>query len=489
LAASARQPNIVLILTDDLDAAAAEQMPLLKTLITDQGANFRRHYVSLSLCCPSRTTTLRGQFAHNTGIFSNTLPDGGFELVHAYGLEDSTVATWLQGAGYRTALFGKYLNGYPDTAPSETYIPPGWKEWMSPIDGDPHGGFDYTMNHNGKIEYHGSRSKDYLTDVISTAAAEFIQRSSRDFPSHPFFVYVAPYTPHKPATPAPRHRREFKGVEAPRPPSFNEADVSDKPAWLRALAPLKNAQIKEIDSFYRARRQSLLSVDDMIGNIVSTLEAEGQLSNTYVMFASDNGYHLGQHRLDAGKNSGFEEDILVPLRVRGPGIAAGLLIDSITANVDYAPTFADIAGLAAPSFVDGRSWLPLWSAARGQAAPTWRQALLLEHKRGTNNRLLEEHGTREPQDPFDKQVGADISVPAFSGLRVADGTTYLEYETGEFELYDNVADPFQLQNVFAVTPDAVKQRLTNWVAALKDAQGAALRLAEESPPQRSVSGR
>lgn len=168
--AFAKAPNIIFILTDDLDRAAADQMTLTKQLITDQGTYFRHHYVSLSLCCPSRVATLRGRFAHNNGVYTNNLPDGGFELAYARGLETSTMATWLKDAGYRTALFGKYLNGYPDTAPNSTYIPPGWNEWMSPIAGDPHDGFNYTMNENGSPVNYGGAESDYLTDVISSAA-------------------------------------------------------------------------------------------------------------------------------------------------------------------------------------------------------------------------------------------------------------------------------------------------------------------------------
>jgi arylsulfatase A-like enzyme len=477
--AGAKAPNIVFILTDDLDAASAAQMPQVKSLITNQGTNFRRHYVSLSLCCPSRVATLRGQFAHNTGIYTNNLPDGGFELTHAQGLENSTLATWLATAGYRTALFGKYLNGYPDTAPAD-FVPPGWTEWMSPVAGDPHDGFNYTMNHNGKAENYGSSEKDYLTDVISGATADFIRDSVNRFPDQPFFIYLAPYTPHSPATPAPRHAKAFKGIQAPRTPAWNESDVSDKPAWLRRQQTLTPTQIQGIDKLYRKRRQTLLSIDEMVQNVIQTLSDTGQLSSTYVMFASDNGYHQGQHRLDSGKNTGFEEDILVPLYVRGPGVPAGRTEDRITANVDYAPTFAEIAGIAVPSFVDGRSLVPL---LRGQTPPSWRQALLLEHKSGPGSKLVGKQKTpREPADPWDALNIEGNGADGFVGLRLADGTTYLEYETGEREFYNNVNDPAQLRNTYNQTPPWTKQRLADWTTALKTASGAALRQAELDAP-------
>ena len=472
-------PNIILILTDDLDSAAAEYMPQLKSLITSQGVSFDQHFVSLSLCCPSRVSGLRGQFAHNTTIFKNSAPDGGFEGTYARGLENSTVATWLRAAGYRTAMFGTYLNGYPNTAPSDKYIPPGWTEWYSPNGGNPYKGFDYTLNENGSTVSYGSTEADYLTDVMSAKATDFIRRSIDQYPNQPFFAYVATYAPHAPATPAPRHENAYPGVLAPRTASFNEADVSDKPAWVQALPLLTQTQIDEMDKIYRHRLQSLLAVDDLIKNIVDTLEAKGQLANTYIFFASDNGYHQGQHRLDSGKMTAFEEDLIVPLMVRGPGMPRGVSVTALTANVDYAPTFAEIAGVAPPTFVDGRSLLALM---KGQTPTDWRQMLLLEHKTDDDDHLVPLDGTREPPDPFESGLGGGgVGITAFSGLRTADGKTYVEYETtGEYELYDNLGDSAQLRNSYSTAPSDLKARLSGWLGNLRTASGTGLRQAESS---------
>jgi N-acetylglucosamine-6-sulfatase len=477
--AQCKTPNIVFILTDDLDSAGAAQMTQLKALISDQGLNFRRHYVSLSLCCPSRVATLRGQFAHNTGVYSNQLPDGGFELAYAEGLENSTFATWLHDGGYRTGLFGKYLNGYPETAPAVTYIPPGWDEWFSPIAGDPHDGFNYVVNHNGVEEFFGSADTDYLTDVLSREAAQFIVDSVDQFPEKPFLLYLAPYTPHTPATPAPRHAKAFKNLKAPRTSSFNESDVNDKPSWVRSLPRLTSGQIKAIDKLYRKRRQTLLSIDELVQNIVNTLSAKGELENTFIMFTSDNGYHQGQHRMDSGKNTGFEEDIAIPLMVRGPGVPQGQTVFGLTANVDYASTFADIAALPIPSFVDGRSFKPF---LQGQFPSDWRQALLLEHKSGSSSTIAGVKGTREVADPWDLIHVTGSGANGFVGLRVSDGTSYLEYETGEFELYNNFSDSAQLTNAYNFTPPSTRLRLNAWLNTLKNASGQALRDAEVSPP-------
>lgn len=480
--ASAKAPNIVFILADDLDAVEAGQMSNVKALVADKGTAFRHHYVSLSLCCPSRVSGLRGQFSHNTTIFKNGPPDGGFEAAYALGLEQSTFATWLQNGGYRTALFGKYLNNYPDTAPTN-YIPPGWNEWMSPVDGTPYKGFNYTMNHNGKLESYGKADADYLTDVISKEAASFIRRTVDQFGDKPFLLYLAPFAPHSPATPAPRHANAFPGAKAPRVPSFNEDDVSDKPAWVRALPKLSADQIQKIDDLYRHRRQSLLAVDEMVQNIVFTLQSTGQLDNTYVIFTSDNGYHLGQHRLDSGKMTAYEEDLLIPMWVRGPGVPVGRNIDHVTGNVDYAGTFAEIAGVSTPTFVDGRSLVPF---LKGQTPPSWRGALLLENKSGDIPPLHDDSGPQEPADPLERVLervtGNSRGIDGFTGLRVNDGTTYVEYITGEYELYNNLVDPFQLTNSYKNTPTPVKTRLARWVAALKNTSGAALRQAEIAPP-------
>jgi len=477
---SAKAPNIVFILADDLDSATAAKMDQVKALITKQGTSFRHHYVNVSLCCPSRVSTLRGQFAHNTTIVTNGPPEGGFEGTHAKGLESSTIATWLQDAGYRTVMFGKYLNGYPDTAPSATYIPPGWNEWYVANDGAPYSGFNYKLNENGLTVSYGNAEADYLTDVLSNKVTDFIRRTVRQHPNRPFFAYVAPFAPHLPATPAPRHADAFAGIRAPRTASFNEADVSDKPAWVRDTPSLTAEQIADIDLKYRQRRQSLLAVDQMVQSIVDTLQATGQLSQTYVFFTSDNGFHLGQHRLESGKNTAFEEDIRVPLSVRGPGVPVGNTIDAFSANVDYAPTFAELAGIGTPWWVDGRSLVPF---LRGMTPPSWRQAMLLAREADGAQATRQHSGLREPPDPFDTVIGLrEAGLPGFHGLRLADGRTYIEYDTGERELYDNNNDAAQMRNIYGLITTHTTAGLASWLGALRHASGASLRQAELAAP-------
>ena len=487
MAAQAKSPNIVFILTDDLNEEVFSHLDRVKTLITDQGTKFNHQFVSLSLCCPSRTATLRGQFAHNTGIFTNDAGSGGgFQTVYSSGLESSTVATWLQAAGYRTALIGKYLNGYPNGAPSSTYIPPGWTRWFSPNGGNPYSEYNYSLNENGTTVSYGSAPSDYLVDVISSKAATFIRNTTTNYPSKPFFLYLAPYVPHGPATPPPRYANDFPGIQAPRTASFNEADVSDKPAWLRNKAPLTAAQIADLDDLYRKRRQSIQAVEDLLANVIDTLSATGELANTYIFFTSDNGFHQGQHRLASGKNTAFEEDLNVPLVVRGPGVPAGQVVNAITANVDFAPTFAAIAGVTPPGFVDGRSLVPFLTSTTPPA--TWRQVLLLEHG-GPSLTAASSDPLLEPQDAFDVQASASGGAPVFAGLRTKGQAlaghgpiNYVEYDTGERELYDLTLDPAQLTNGYAGADPALVDELSAWLGSLRHAAGQALRNAEQAPP-------
>ena len=348
---AASKPNMIFIIADDLDTASMSQLPRLQSLLADHGVTFTNYFVSLALCCPSRASILRGQYAHNTKIFTNAPPGGGFATFRDLGHEESTIATWLREAGYRTVLLGKYLNGYPMT----TYVPPGWDEWYAVAGGVNF--FNYSLNENGQLVRYGSDPEAYLTDVLSDKAADFIRRTAPS--AQPFFMYVAPYAPHQPATPAPRYAETFVGVEAPRTLSFNESDVSDKPLWVRNTPLRTPAQIAQLDALYRKRLQSMLAVEDLVARLLETLRAVSQLGNTYIVLTSDNGFHLGQHRLPAGKNSAYDEDIRVPLIVRGPGVPRGTAVDHLAVNIDLAPTFAELGGTAAPAFVDGRSLLAL----------------------------------------------------------------------------------------------------------------------------------
>jgi N-acetylglucosamine-6-sulfatase len=459
-------PNIIFILTDDLNANLIEFMPNLKQQLVAQGTTLKNFFVNVSLCCPSRANILRGQYAHNTQILTNLMPTGGFEKFYALGHESSTVATWLQAAGYRTCYLGKYLNGYPASV-SLTHVPPGWTEWYSPVAGNPYSNFNYVMNENGKLVRYGSRAEDYLTDVVARKSIDFIKRAAAE--GQPFFIHLALYVPHSPATPAPRHAQLFPDAQLPRPPSFNEPDVSDKPSFIRNRPLLTERQIAQMQDLYRKRLQSLQAVDEMLASLIATLQATGQLEHTYIFFTSDNGFHMGEHRLNSGKQTAYEEDIRVLLIVRGPGVPAGRVLEHLTGNIDLAPTFAELGRAAIPDFVDGRSLVPLLSSTP-PPLDSWRQGFLIEHWTQQRQESFKTEGVWEPPDPMEREHTQQLAIPQFAAVRTKD-YLYVEYVTGERELYDLNADPYQLESMHSTADPALLQELSQRLARLKSCAG------------------
>jgi arylsulfatase A-like enzyme len=484
-----KQPNIIFILTDDLDYASIPYMPKLKSLVTDQGVTFTNFFINMPLCCPSRTEILRGQYAHNTQILGNTLPSGGFQKFFQLGEEKSTIATWLQDAGYRTMLAGKYLNGYPDRS-SLMYIPPGWTEWYSAMKGNAYSEYNYTLNETGKQVAYGNKPEDYGTDVYARKTVEFIARSVKE--NKPFFAYVAVYAPHSPATPAPRHEKLFPDNKAPRSPNFNEDDVSDKPTHIRLRPKLTAREIAQIDEEHRKRLRSLQAVDDLVESIVNALKQTGQLDNTYIFFTSDNGFHLGNHRQATGKVAPYEEEIRVTMLVRGPNIPAGKTVEHLTGNIDLAPTFAELARAKTADFVDGRSLVPLWSGNLSSSG--WRQCFLVENglwdaqTRGARQMANTPPELLEPPDMDDEdddatptaQQARRLAIPAYRGIRSA-SYLYVEYINGEKELYDLRADPYQLNNLAAKADSARLQELAARLHELQNCTGDKCRIAENKP--------
>jgi len=438
--AATDRPNIIFVLTDDLDYASAQKMPQIRSRLADEGASFEEAFVSLALCCPSRATILTGLYAHNHNVISNKPPDGGFEKFLSEGHEENTIAVGLQQAGYRTAFFGKYLNGYPGDEAS-TYIPPGWDEWHGKLGHRDHQPYRYKINENGQVVSYGSDTKDYFTDVLSRQATDFIGTTGEDL--RPFFMYVAPTAPHGPATPAERHRGAFASEEAPRPPSFDEEDVSDKPWIVSSLERISGEEASNIDDYYRQRLESMLAVDEMVGALVEELEALGELENTYIFFTSDNGWFQGEHRIQGGKNHPYEEGPHVPLWVRGPGIAPGSTVEKLTLNSDFAPTFADLSG--ADFRADGRSLAPL---LRGKDPP-WRSAVLLEK----------------------------LGEGSFEGIRT-ETHKYVEYDTGRKELYDLQNDPYEMESLHESADPALVEDLNAKLEALKSCSEEGCREAE-----------
>lgn len=442
-------PNVVFILADDLDTADLHRFPNISKLAAS-GTTFSHFYVTNPWCCPSRSSILRAQYIHSHGVTSNRFPTGGFPRFKP--LEESTIGTWMKGAGYRTALFGKYLNQYPSPEVPRTYIPPGWDEWAVPVT-NLYREYGYALNDDGIIVERGEQPEDYLTDVLAQKAAGFVSRSD------PFFLYLSPTAPHRPANHAPRHADAFEGVKAPRTPSYNQEDVSAEPLWVQQRGRIPKRVRHNIDQMYRDRLRSTAGLDDLVGTVVSALEQAGKLDDTYIFFGSDNGFHLGQHRLRSGKTTPYEEDIRVPMIVRGPGVQAGRVDTSLGSTVDLGPTFAELAGAQVPGFVEGRSLVPL---LQGRRVP-WRDAVLVE---------------------FDKPDYAPGCPPTYRALRT-ETHAYVEYATGERQLYDMISDPHQLTNLAATADPALIAGLSGRLAALHACSGAGCRVADTILGERS----
>jgi N-acetylglucosamine-6-sulfatase len=455
-AGQATRPNFVFVLTDDLSRNLVAYMPHVRGM-QRRGTSFGRYVVTDSLCCPSRSSIFTGRYPHSTGVFTNKPPDGGFEVFHQ-SEERDTFATSLQAQGYRTAMMGKYLNGYVprrvvDGAPR--FVPPGWSDWA--VAGNGYREFDYNLlvktpqMPRPRIIRHGDRPRDYLTDVISRRGRAFMSSAARA--GRPFMLELATFAPHAPYTPAPRDAKRFPNLKAPRTPPFNRPQLEGRPAWL-STQPLTAAQIQRIDRDFRKRAQSVQAVDRMIGDIQAQLRKLGVADNTYIVFTSDNGYHMGQRRLLEGKQTAWDHDIHVPLVVTGPGVPAGRTVAQLAANVDLRPTFQQLGGAPIAPNVEGRS---LAAFLRGDGVTSWRNVALIEH-----------HGPNTaPTDP-DRATARQGNPPSYTALRFPDAL-WVQYDDPRYapEYYDLKRDPYERRNIAAKLTQARRDQLSGLVAKLR----------------------
>lgn len=459
LPAGARRPNIVFVLTDDLATNLIQYMPNVGRMQRD-GVTFANYFVTDSLCCPSRSSIFTGRYPHNTGIYRNVGADGGYQAFVSRGHERATFATALAAAGYRTAMLGKYLNGYQ---PRRDPQAPGWNLWD--VAGNGYRGFDYDLNHNGRIEHYANRPEDYMTDVLSAAAVNFIRQQT---PDTPFMIEIATFAPHAPYTPAPRDADAFPGLRAPRTPAFNAApDAAAK--WLAGRPPLSEIDAAMIDNDFRKRAQSVLAVDAMIGELQKAVAAIGAVDNTYFVFSSDNGYHMGEYRLMPGKMAAYDTDIHVPLVVTGPGVPPGLTVDEIVQNIDLCPTFTELGFAPTPANVDGRSLAPF---LRGEKVEGWRTVALVEH-RGPIRDLADPDLPDLRYAPRLAEAVRRAGNPTTYGAIRTATSLYVEYADGEKEYHDLMADPDELRNTYASLPDDRKAALHATLDAVQSCRGAA----------------
>ncbi len=459
LSAVREPPNLIVVLLDDADVEITESMPRLRSLLIEKGARFSSHVANTPLCGPSRAILLAGQYAHNTKVYYNDGPEGGYTPWSKGGYDEKNLGPWLQGLGYRTGLFGKYMNGFPLDR-LETDVPKGWDDFQGVMSDREARNNRFTLNENGALKLYDASTGGYQTDLLSRRLESFL-RASEGKDEQPFFAFFSLSSPHVPVEPAERHKDVFPGDRAPRKPSFDEADLKDKPARLREQAiPITSAMAREIDATYRGMRQSLLAVEDAMEALLKTLTETGELSRTYIFFTSDNGWHRGEHRIPAEKYTPYEESIRVPLIVTGPGIAGGRSINRVAGLVDLAPTLLELAGAPARSIdaSDGRSLVPLLLASDPSSVP-WRESILIEHFGG----------------------GAPFRVRVYTGIR-SEKDVYVEYASGEKEYYDLVKDPYQMENTAGKLPPATLEKFSKRTAALKACAAATCRVAEGNSP-------
>lgn len=480
------RPNFVLVQTDDqtIDSLYAtfnaggvpiQVMPNTLSLIAEKGVTLNRYYVPYPLCCPSRVSLLTGRYAHNHNVRGNVQPNGGFLGFSFRGANGHNVAAWLQQAGYRTIHIGKFLNGYGDEPfDNGTTVPPGWNAWHTVLKADTnHYYYGYSLNNNGAIggPYGDSGSWEtreygerddfgcplaplngkpclHATDIFTRIATEELVGTP---PEKPFYLQLDYTAPHgdfrRPAGPEPatRHYNSLAGARLPhtRAQGVNEGNVGDKPRFIREASFLSPTELHTYRVYYEKQLESLRAVDDGVKQIVDTLGLMGRLRKTYIIFTTDNGFFFGEHRLTGGKFLAYEPATHLPFLMRGPGIKPGSFTGELAANIDVAPTILELAGATADKSIDGRSLVPYIT----DTSLRTRRPILFESFVETND--VEAHGN-EPEKAARAGGGAQASIVAppkdYIGVRLGP-YKYIEWPSGEKELYDVTKDPFELNNI------------------------------------------
>jgi arylsulfatase A-like enzyme len=464
----AQQPNILVLMLDDLRRDDLQFMPNTRRLITEQGVEFTNALAPQPLCCPARASFFTGRYTHNHEVWSHQ-PPFGFAAFD----DRETLPVWLQRLGYSTSYLGKYLNGYgrqqlPDGGSSLRYVPPGWTDWGGSVDqGAPAGEdmaggtyqyFDTTLSDDGRLVPHQGV---YQTHLFSELTQQTIRERARS--PQPFFAmtsFVAPHSggPHEsddprpdrrpdgrvqtfqtPARPAYVHGRFDHEITAipgwPEPRSF-----TDKPVFLAHRPPMTPAELRGVLEIYRQRAEAVSVVDDEVRNVMAALARSGELDDTYVVLTSDNGYFLGEQRVRKGKKLPYDPALRLPLVVRGPGIPAGEKRHDPFLMTDFAPTLlaaanGDTARLGTPA-MDGVSMLDV---AR-------------DGDRGWDRPVFTETGPRRfrrDEDLREMNFLARRRGPSL--LRFSQGVRtgrflYVEHASRQQELYDLRTDPRQVHN-------------------------------------------
>ncbi|KAI1751535.1 arylsulfatase-like protein [Xylaria castorea] len=480
------RPNIVFILTDDQDLhmQSLDYMPFVQEHLINRGTSFRKHFCTTALCCPSRVSLWTGKAAHNTNVTDVSPPYGGYPKFVSQGLNDKYLPVWLQNAGYNTYYTGKLFNAHA----VDNYDSPFAAGWTgSDFLLDPftywYMNSTYQRDREPPISYEGQHSVDVLAKKAIVLLDEAYDAGK------PFFLGLAPVAPHSdiqspafkhgnhsnltevkfsPPVPAKRHAQLFQDAKVPRTPNFNP----DKPSgasWVRNLRRQGPDVIDYNDHFYAQRLRTLQSVDELVDSLVRRLEDLRILDNTYILYSTDNGYHIGQHRLHPSKQCSFEEDINIPLIIRGPKVPEGFATDIVTTHTDLAPTILRIAGAPLRDDFDGLA-IPLTQSGLDQAEVERHEHVTVEHWGfGSNEGLVLDWYPRLRWNN------------TYKAMRVIGKSYNLHYQVwcnNEHELHDLTTDPGQMVNLLhpdekptgillGLPLDKVVQRLDSLLFVLK----------------------
>jgi N-acetylglucosamine-6-sulfatase len=403
------RPNIVLIMSDDQSYESIHKMPFLKSRMKRRRGwwRFENAFINNPTCCPSRATILSGQWSHHTGVEST----GGAPRF----ADGDTLATRLQSAGYRTGFVGKYHLGPAAGKGGEAYVPPGWTEFADhKADSKPY--YGYRINENGTITQYGSAPADYSTDVLRDKFLGFLDRSAG---AQPFFGIFAPRAPHNNWAAAPRHLGHYANAPVKHSPSYNEADMGDKPGWWH------NQPVREEHNVDGARRKewdTLLALDEAVKAIQQRLRALKVDDNTIIVYMTDNAYAFGEHR-NNGKLCLYDVCSHTPMLIKVGNAHRRRRLLNVVGNEDLAATFTDLAHTAPPARTDGQSFASLLRTGRPPE--------------GFNDEMLLRT----------VQAGNQANPPNAWSIRTRRFKYILTEATGEVELYDLKNDPDEIQSV------------------------------------------
>ena len=480
------RPNIVFVLTDDQDVHlnSLDFMPMVRRHLSEQGTTFARHYVTTAVCCPSRVNLWTGRASHNTNITDVKPPYGGYAKFVANGFNEDYLPVWLQEAGYSSYYIGKLFNGHSIDYYNSPY-PAGFTGTDFLLD-------PYTYNYiNATFQSNQDTPRNYegqySTDVLAEKTYALLDQAISASEEKPFFLTTAPIAPHSniekiggfadakygAPIPAARHQHLFEDEIVPRTDNWNP-DAPSGANWLLKLPQQNETNVKYNDDFHRNRIRSLQAVDELVDGLIARLEAQGVLDNTYIVYSSDNGFHIGQHRLQPGKSCGYEEDTHVPMIIRGPGVAKGYTTDMVTTHTDMAPTFLQILGIPARGDIDGKAF-PITKEgieADQTAVETTREHVAVEYwgfagGEGIHDRTLHENNTYKAI----RLVSDDFNV------------YYSVWCNNEHELYDMSRDPGQMNNLlspkasdaaqwlFGLPATKIVSRLDSLMLVLKSCKG------------------